>query len=285
MNSNVLEFVLNSTACRGAFKTDGMALTPLSSGAEHLHQSAQRTHDLWASMTPMLSDAGLIVASRGTDQSIASARGGIILEASGSINLGMLKSALKQQDHVEPASDLTFSETTDAGQVVLWNLVDWISSIEAPRLLNLHLGEDVIAMVAQKGAFACLGKQKVSAVASKVQSAIKAKSSISLSYDQLGEKIPTCDCDPVALFGASRNDTGEWVHKADGTPVSIPQDADFADIRQMAVFTQRLDHWREGLPCELAVLHEERAKEVVAIADSAEEIKITAPLFLSEKRK
>lgn len=272
-----LEYILQNTACRGAFMVNGDTLTPLSSVDSSVAQGAQRTRNLWASLAPLVSDAGMVIGTRGAEQSIASSRGGVIVEASRALNLGVLRAALKRQDPVAPQTAPDQAPALSEGLIALCTLADWIAAIEAPRCLRVHLGPDAWDLVAARGRFRPAGDGTPQSLVAALLAAAEAGADLALSYTDLPDPLGTCDLEPLALFGAARNATGEWHLKSNGAPISIPQTATLAGLRDMAQLARHLTDWRQGLPFELAVLRDGRTKEIVATSDAPDEIRFRTP--------
>lgn len=273
MSTTGLQYIVQNTACRGAFKVDGEDLTPLSAVDPSVEQGAHRTRNLWASLVPVVSDAGMMIGTRGAEQSIASARGGVIVEAKSAINLGILKAALNKQDPIQPDDAADMAPGITAGQIALWTLADWIATIEVPRCLRLHLGDEPWDVVVVKGQFGLPDKTPQD-LRTAILAAADADALLEVSYTELPGSPGRCTHDPIEIFGPDRNSTGDWRLRSDGTPISVPTSATLPALRDIVVLGQRLTDWRQGRPFELAVLREGRTKEVIATSMEPEEINV-----------
>lgn len=271
MSSTGLDYIVQNAACRGAFKVDGASLTPLSAVEPSVEQGAQRTRNLWASLVPVVSDAGLMIGTRGAEQSIASARGGVIVEAKSAINLGILKAALNKQDPIQP--DAGTAPDLDPGLTALWTLADWIAAIEVPRCLRVHLGAETWDVLAKQGRFSLIDATAED-LSKAILAAADAKTAIEVSYTELPDPAAPCAHDPIEIFGPDRNTTGDWRLRSDGSPVSVPTTATLPALRDIAVLGQRLTDWRQGRPFELAILRDGRTKEVIATSTETEDINV-----------
>jgi len=272
-----LDFVLSSAACRGAFIVGGNGVTPLAATSDAAKASAMRTRDVWASLTPIMSDAGFLIGEREAGVSIVSRKGGVIVEASGAVNLGILRAALQNENTVDVAVDSSVILGPCVGTNAIWALADWIDAIEAPRQLRLHLGEKTIDLTASKGRFAVADSSPPASVVDAITAAAEAGTPIELSYAGLPDSLGPVDLSPLDLFCPERVDSEEWIMGQSAMPLSVPVTASFAEVRQMAVLAQRLAAWGNGAPFELSILRNGTTKEVVARATNKNEIRMNLP--------
>ncbi len=272
MKPTKLDFIINSASCSAAFQLSDAGLTPLKPSTPKLADAAGRTRDLWASLDALVPDSGIMIAKRDDGQSVASRKGGLIIEATGAINIGIMRAAMQNEDAVKPNLADGLSEDQQPGPKALWNLARWIEQIEANRVLVVTAGDTELKLWARKGRFGTETGVMASDVASAVLEAGSAKKPISLAYDMWTEDAPELVCDPVDLFSRVPSDAAEWVMDNTGCPRTSPKNATLEDAAQAAALAERLLLWGEGRPSEVAILREGGAKEIVARCDASSHI-------------
>lgn len=263
MSAAQLEKIYRSPACLGAFKLGGGDLLSLTDAEPSVVIAAQRTADLCSSLASLIPDLGTLIAKREKGMSIATARGGIILEASAPINIGMLRSALRDAETIALEQTAT-SLSASAGTKALVNLANWIQQVETTRAMHLTAGDTVVKLWARKGKFGLADGVASSNIASAIFEGAKAAKPISLSYDILATDYPSCGLDPVALFGQENPDGLDWTYDTGGAPQSFPADATVQSCGQMLALNDQLRNWGEGQAFEVTILRKDRPPVAIA---------------------
>lgn len=273
-----LDMILKSPECRGAYKVDGADIAPLSGVKAAAGEDAARTRDIWARVGAQVSDSGLMIAKREDALSIASLKGGLILETSGPVNIGILKAALQNEDAVRPEIEATTDEIDDPGLRALWSLATWVEAIETPRLLRVTAGKAVCELVARKGRFQPLGKVSPSGIADTLLAAGNSEHPITLTYGSLPSRLPQMRFAPLDLLCAQKGKRVGWIVAADGRFNDVPGDASLGNAKDIFALAKLLGAWGGGRPFEVAILQDNAIREVIAHSDTSEHIHLTARL-------
>lgn len=276
MKPSGIDSLLNGSGCIGAFVVDGEALRPLSNASEDARDTAGRTRALWASLVPVVSDAGIVIGKRPKGMSIASQKGGLILEAKGAFNIGMLRAAMQHEDPVLPTAVEAPSTGTKAANIAIWAFATWIDETETPRHLVLHVGAETFSILARKGKFAMVQGEAPSAIAAALLDAERNGTAVELSMGPLPDHHGELDFTALDLFEARSSETDEWLMDRNALPASIPEKATFAMTRDVAALAQKLSTWGEGEACELSVLRHGNIKQVIATTNTAGEVMLKA---------
>lgn len=271
-----LDYILNGAVCQAAFQLDGDALTALKAGAPAMVGAAERTRDLWASLASVAPDAGIMIAKRDGAVSIASRKGGLIIEASGALNLGMLRGALQNEEAIQPSPTAKGAGLSLPGPKALYKLADWISGTEMGREIALRIGDKDATIWARQGRFATEEGTSPNDLAADILIAAAAGAAVTLSYKAWPANPPEMPLAPIALFSCAPSETTEWVLDDTGLPQVCPKTATLEDVAKTSVFVESLLSWAEGQPSEVAVLGDAPGLTTIARFDAASTISVGA---------
>jgi len=280
MSSAALNSIVGSTACRGAFRLNGDEIEPIKAGPKTMGEAAARTRDLWASVGPIVSDAGLMIAKRDDAMSVASPKGGLIIEASGPINIGILRAALQNETAVQPAA-LDATSALAPGPLALVSLAQWIADIEAPRALEINAGDTPLRLWARKGKFGLAGGSTAADIAACILNAGANNKPITLEYGSLGGDVPDMCYDPISFFTQSATDEANWVIDETGIPTAGPESARLEDAIQAMALAHCLKAWSTGTSFEVSVLDGNRQTQVIARAEDPHRILLSTSTLYS----
>lgn len=272
-----LDYILQSATCAAAFQLNGDDMTSLKPSGPAMADAAVKTRALWASLDGLMPETAMMVAKRDGAISIASRKGGLIIEASGAVNLGILRGALQNEGMVAPGLSHVLSATSP-GPRALWSLADWIEQIEASREMQVDAGEQSITVWAQKGRFALPAGLTPSDLAKAVLAAGRASKPVELSYNPWsngpGNAAPKMAYRPIDLFARTPSATAEWVLDDTGCPKTLPRSATLQDVAQAATLGENLLRWADGEPSEISVLNGNAVLKTIARFDATSEISI-----------
>ncbi len=281
MQSTALSTILDSGVCQGAYRLTGDDVEPLKPAKDTHRDAARRTRDLWASLGAIVSDVDLMIGKRNEALSIASHKGGMILETAGPVNIGILRAALQHEDAVRPTQQLANESDLGAGIRALWALVRWIENVEASRAIRVQAGDSAIRLFARKGLFGLPDGAKIEDVATKILNAGQAGASVTLTYEPWPDTAPEMRLRPTELLPAAGADATDWVFDDAGVPAAVPRSATMDDATKASALAQRLSSWGEGRPFEVSVLRNGTTKQVVARKGPDDRILITTSNFNS----
>lgn len=265
-----METLLKNAACRGAFRLKDDVIEPLVAGRSDLNGAAAKTKAIWASMGNVLSDAGMMIAKRDEGLSVASAKGGIILETSGAINLGILRAAVQDEVVVLPPAMEVGQPQNATG---LWGLARWIEQIETRRALLVTAGETTYRIWAEKGKFGLPFDHSPAELAKSLISAEADGLPISLSYTSWGEQDAAEIMHlPISLFAEQFSNDGEWVTFNSDRFFGLPCDTSLAKVAGLYCLIQQLQAWSADHLFEVAIIDKTGIREVVARSPNAESI-------------
>ena len=275
MSSAAMDSILNSAACRGAFRMKGNEIEPLKAGASALGEQAQRTRNLWAHVGAMVSDSGLMIAKKQDALSVASAKGGLILETSGPLNIGMLKVAVQDEARVTPSEVEVDPDAAGPGPKAVWSLARWIERIETRRALKLTAGSKCWTLWAEKGRFGLEPGKTVDTLIGDMLSAGKSGAPIELTYVAWDDAAVSPVLEPTELFMRKETAEYEWMIFEDGCLAALPNGASLEQAHAATALAQQLAAWCAGHPFEVAVFGEGAMRHVVAHAETPDRILIS----------
>jgi hypothetical protein len=267
MSAAALDMILNSPTCRGAFRLDGDRMEPLKVSGPNAGEAAERMRDLWVSLNAVVPDADLVIGKHADGYSVASQRGGMLLETNSLPNLGILRSALKNEDTITPAA----TDAKGPANAVL-DLASWIDGTETRRAMEVVAGEARIRLWARKGRFGLLDGQTPATVAEHVSTASDAGQKVLLTLVEWTSDAPDMTFQPLELLAPSASDN--WVFGANGTPEAAPRSATLDQASKAATLAQRLATWGQGNPFQIEVLRDNASRDVIARSEDATRIEL-----------
>ncbi len=257
-----LNSIISSSACRGAFQLSDGELTSLSGGDASAIDDARRTKDLWSSLASFVPDLGTVVAKRESGISIASMRGGIILEVSAPVNIGIVRAALRNESKISFEDDGKTPLVAD-GAKALWTLASWIDGIETRRALRVSVGTDVFRLWARKGKFGLKSDKTPADLAGFVLSANETAGPVTLSYDVSDDDAPDAVHLPLDLLATGETEKDEWHFDNLGVPKMRPRHACLKTAGRMLSLHAQLKSWGAGQPFEVTILRDGGPPEVI----------------------
>lgn len=264
MTTPRLNDILADRSCVGAFRVTDDALVSLRSSGPGIAESAARMSRVWASLNTFMPDAATVIAKRGDSLTVASQKGGLILEAAGAFNIGLLRTVLSGEDIGLPPAPANDTPIAQPGTRALMNLATWITDIEAERALVLTVGDVCHRLWARRGQFALEDGQTPGDLAKTILAVTETGAPVELTYAAWSDPAPTPCLAPMALFtGAEVRDDG-WAFDASGLLSSMPANATLDQLRQMLAMRDSLVDWGQGHPFAVTVIRQGRAPEVVA---------------------
>lgn len=269
MTNVAMETILKSAACRGAFRLKDGALAPFVQGSSALETDAGLTRDLWVSLCGVTARPALMIAKKGEALSVASAKGGVIIETSGPINLGMLRAALQNEAPVLPLLSEEFDTTSFTGVTGLWALARWIEQIEAPRAIAVTDGDVTHLIYAEKGLFGLADGQTPAKVAAQLIAAEAAGAPITLTYVAWPDTAPAIAYQPAAFFHTASAAKADWIMSEGGRLLGVPACTSLQDIARATQLVARLSAWRDESVFDVTVLRDDASREVIARSDEA----------------
>lgn len=272
MSIAAMETILNSATCRGVFRLNGNEIEPLKGGTASLGEEAQRTRNLWARVDAMVSDSGLMIAKKQDALSVASAKGGIILETSGPMNIGMLRVAVQDEARISPNAEDPTEIIQQPGATAVWTLARWIERVETRRAMMLSSDNDCWAVWAEKGRFSLESDQTCDGLVSALLKAGKNGQPIELTYAEWDTSAPTPSLEPASLFRRSSEDGSDWLVFEEGCLAALPEECSLEHAEAATALAQQLSAWCAGHPFEVAVFGEGAGRSVVARADTSDRI-------------
>ena len=258
-----IDIVLKAGACRGAFKVTGADILPLNAQSADAKAEAARTRDLWARLHPYLPASGLLVAKRDEHLSIVSNKGGIIIETSGPVNIGILKAALQNEDVVVPDATASAQDLAPAHRA-LWSLARWIEGIETPRRMIVSAGSETFEVVGRKGRFAMTQGGDLDTLRAACAAAEQEGSPVTLSYAALDTPLPEMSFEPLDLLCLTKGEI--WTLCDAGRFVAVPGQSNLDEARNVANLVTPITSWADGQPFEVSYLRDGAAKEIIARA-------------------
>lgn len=265
MNNEAFNRLISTGACKGAFKLVDTGLEPLSGSARSAKDGALRTRDVWARLGTRVSDAGLMIAKRGAAMSVASRRGGVILESDGAMNVGLLRSILQ---HETPVTPTVADDAVSPSDVATWSLMEWIERIEAPRQFRVDIGNTKVGLIVREGRFSVSSKKWSEAQVGELLLAAAADGTeVHLGYAPLPKRIPACPHHPLALVGAKGTPDKQWQLSPEGVITSHPETATVAQAHLAQDIGKAILAWNDGDPSEITVLKDNLEKKVIAQSD------------------
>lgn len=265
--------ILDSGACRGAFQFTDSELVSLTPSDAAVCDDARRTKDVWSCLAECVPDVDTIIAKRDTGLSIASVRGGVILETSAPVNIGMLRVALRHEELVQ-FDDENPAAFAAGGTRALWNLANWIEMIETSRHLRVDVGAKAFTLWAHKGKFGLPDGLTLDDVTKTVLSANESGAAVTMTYDVSTTATPDKAHEPMTLFGPVSKDADEWRFDVAGVPTMCPQDTTLKTTGRMLALHARLQSWGAGQPFEITVLRDGCSPTVVADGKEPNQIRI-----------
>jgi len=285
MSGAALETILSSPTTRGAFRLNSDGFETLKASPPEIEPLAQATRDLWACIGSLMAEPDLMVAKREGDLSVATAKGGLLLETSGPVNLGILRATMQSDEVVRPDFHEEVPTDAPAGISALWSLARWIELIEARRALVVTAGDAVFKLWAEKGCFGTSGDSTASDVTEAILAAADAEAPVTLEYAAWGDDAPqTCDTSPIALLAPAPEDDSDWLVFNDAMPVAAPPDASLDVAADATELSMRLTKWGAGRPFEVAVLNATAQRIVVAEAETPDRVRINASALQREPK-
>lgn len=268
-----LDTIFASSACRGAFQLDGGELVSLTRGDPSVSDDAERTKGLWSSLSAFVPDLSTVIAKRDTGVSIASARGGVILETSAPVNIGMVRAALRNEAPIE-LEDVGLDQLDAGGTRALWALSSWIEGTETERAMRVCVGDEALMLWARKGKFGLPSGVTPGAVAKSILSANETGKPVTLSFEALDGSSAKAVHGPLALFSADQSAEDEWHFNISGLPTRRPEDASLQTTGRMLGLHAHLKSWRDGQPFEVTILRDCGRPQVIAQGTNPDEIRI-----------
>lgn len=268
--------MLSGAACRGAFQLTDGELVSLTRNDKTVCEDAHRTRDVLSSLAECLPDVGTIIAKRETGLSIASIRGGLILETSAPVNIGMLRVALRNEEVVQFDQSGT-TAIAAGGTRALWNLATWIEMIETARTIRVCAGADSFTLWARKGKFGMLDKSTPSELAAAVLSANQSGAAVTLSYEEDHDVTADAVHEPLALFEPATpeaTEANEWQFDMAGVPTTRPKHTTLKTTGRMLALHTHLQSWGAGQAFEVTVLRDGETPRVIAQGHESNQIRI-----------
>lgn len=272
MEARAFESILNNANCIGAFRIadqDMEPIKPTSAGPEAL-----RTRGLWSAVGSAMSDAGLMIAKRSGGVSLASRKGGMIVEASGPLNIGILRAALNSADAVVPKLEVATSACATPSAKALWALAEWIDGIETRRDITIMAGQHSIRLAASQGAFTSLDKSTCAQIKTKLNDAAADDQPITLTYAEIENPDLSFEHKAINLFDAQTSKPSHWSFDWTGLPISHPENARLSDALEARGLCLHLIDWGQGDAFEVSVLTG-LGKPYVIAKSNGDEIQLT----------
>ncbi len=263
MNNEALIRLTSSTACNGAFRIVGEDLEPISAHHGAAKHQASRTRDLWCRVGDVVSDTGLMIAKRGQAMSIATRRGGVIVESEGAMNIGILRAALKDEAPVPAPSEAPTPGAPDTLNAI-WDLMSWIAMVETPRLFLIDIAAERAELLVSKGKFAVMGKGSTKAISALLHGAVDSSGEITLGYGPLPKKMPDCALQPMDLLDLRATDDGSWSFAASGLLKAAPKTATHTEARDVSAMARSVLDWCSGEVSEITLIQDNMQQHVVA---------------------
>lgn len=262
MVSPIVEQLLSSVACRYAFDCSGDEMAPLGCVDDAQVAEGRRALRVWAAVDACIGPCDIIVAQRSSETTIISPRGGILIAAGASMNIGMLRAGLRGEDLVRP--DGPDQAKQPAGSKALLKLAEWIAQIEAPRRIRLDIGSTQQMMWARQGRFGLPVGTTPQTVAAALLASNKTEQPVTLTYELPDVAHPATDHAANAFFGTATAQTDVWAYSADGVPLTQPQDATLEDAAKIAMLHDALIDWSEDAPFKLSILKPQTPLTIIA---------------------
>ncbi|MEM6939106.1 MAG: hypothetical protein AAF509_03140 [Pseudomonadota bacterium] len=253
----------------------GDEMTPLKSGGPEAGAGAVRTRALWASLGSYLQSDGVMIAKRDGQLSIASHKGGIILETSGPVNIGMLKAALQHEAVVRPTVLKGEKASLWPAQRALWSLARWIDGTETARFLQITAGSAAFQIAARKGAFCEVSGAEPAAIVAAFEQAGAEGAAVMLAYADLPDPWPAMTHQPIDLLCKVEKDAGTLTIRAANTPISVPAPVNLEEAMDFARLAGPLSTWGNGDPFEIIYLPEGSRQETIARSDGPGHIELS----------
>jgi len=267
-----LDQLLKNPACKGAFQLGKQEVAPLKAAGEATFLAAQKSAVLWAALNCVGIAHDVIIAKRESGTTLVSAFGGVIVEASGPLNIGMFRASLKGEERIVPEADA--QSAVQAGTRALLNLVDWIERIEAERAISVSVGDATLHLSARKGRFGVDGSTSAIDVARAILAANINQAPVSMTYDDEMDQLPQADCAALDLLGVPSTKKPEWLFDATGTPFQRPADMSRASAFAHFALYDALQDWSNGETFTVSILHQGTAPAVIAESNDRSQIRI-----------
>lgn len=225
---------------RAAFFATADGLVPADGQGDlsKFEERAALTRALWTA-TQQVPDAAMMLVKSEAGASIGLLNGGLVVEGTAKINLGIVRAKTRQLDPQHLVVDETGYHNPDATRVRrhLWQILDRLSGAHLPRVYGFDLA-GVTGQIHAAGGILRFGggfddpAGFVAALSAACHDDGQVAYTLEDLHDEFGETVFTCGDVLVALEGVDVADTFEF--DPDGWPLSCPQTADFAQIRLLS---------------------------------------------------
>lgn len=253
------------TAFLGCFSTNGNEIQPLESSNKALLPRAKDTCAIWAAVSKVVDEFDMLVIRQGGKSSICLPRGGLIIEAKGDLNLGLLRWMVRSIELGEKlefnADPLICRETR-----TLFNLARWFDRMETGRMIELKAGREIFKIWSSKGLFDMVEGGEPAVMVNAIRRAIETDKTVCMRYCSSDGYITNSAKQPMSLFGEVTTDN-RWIFEPDARNTKIPAYAQLDDLGAVLKLREAFDVWRGDIPAELTAMSPKGTAIMTASAD------------------
>ena len=221
-----------------AFRYEPGGVQHLAGQNEDANVTAEKAYDVWRVVSAQV-DADLLLLKAGSKQIIVSRKGGLIVTARSSINIGLLRQAFKSFpviDCVESPRPACFSGDKGA----LWSIVQRLARVEAPRTFEIMLGSFEYVLQADNSGFTIFDEDGgADRFVAKTKEAVEAELALEYTFGETPTGTVSSRHKALELLGVEEADT--WRFDRNGWPLAVTSDAAPERVFDTAALIQSLE--------------------------------------------